>query len=679
MSFSALLKSSGLTIGTLFLLSCDNSDTVNAQIQTSTTASSTETTLPSSIYTMQRMEHVANWQTPRIEQLDYLSFKRFESLEQKRWVQGAFYAGLTQLAERSRNTFYTQWISHKGETWNWQLGPYTYYADDQLIGQTYLWYYKNHRQEPSIIEPTKQAFDEILTNPPAADLLFTEDKDNNDIYTCQVRWCWADALFMAPATWFGLSDVTGDPKYADYANEEFKATVNFLFDEENDLLFRDSRFFDMKGDFGESLFWARGSGWVFAGLARTMEYIDDDHPDRDFYVNLFKRMSYRLKALQKEDGSWAMSLLAGEKMPQPETSGTGFFTYGLAWGVNQGILDLAEFEETIAKGWNALDSAIHPDGKLGWVQGIGAAPGGVSFDDSQIYGVGAFLLAGSAIYDLQLDREMSGEINTVDSEVKAYARFVPERQDDLAWENDKVAFRVYGPAAPLAGHSSGVDAWFKKVDYSIIDKWYLGNASGYSYHEDRGEGYDVYHTGTSRGVGGSSIWVDGEPYSAHSFKSYNILQSGKDTVEFVIRYEWETPLGLVKENKKVTLELGSQLYNVDSKFTLDGKPTRLPVAIGLATHDERAGVNFNQEAGHISTWEIIDTLGVGTGVLVAADKVDEIKHVVSEEQDVSHIWLITHTSDNGELSYKAGFAWEGAGVISTQEEWLHYLSKTSAR
>ena len=218
---------------------------------------------------------------------------------------------------------------------------------------------------------------------------------------------------------------------------------------------------------------------------------------------------------------------------------------------------------------------------------------------------------------------LSGEAAVVDQTVavvsgpepvvKAYGRFVPERDDDFTWENDKVAFRVYGPSSGGKGQVSGVDAWFKKVPYSIIDKWYAEHLSGKSYHEDNGEGYDPYHVGDSRGVGGTAIWADGVAWPAAMYNEYEILQSGEDVVEFRLQYEWETPLGLVAESKTVSLRLGEHLYRVNSVFTLDGQPAALPVAIGLTTHDEKAQVFSNTETGRISTWEIIDDKGVGTG------------------------------------------------------------------
>jgi hypothetical protein len=263
--------------------------------------------------------------------------------------------------------------------------------------------------------------------------------------------------------------------------------------------------------------------------------------------------------------------------------------------------------------------------------------------------------------------------------VVAYGRFVPEREDDFTWENDKIAFRVYGPNSSGVGPVSGVDAWLKKVPYSIIDKWYAGFLEGISYHEDHGEGYDPYHTGTSRGVGGTAVWADGQAWPAGTFKSFEVLQSGGDVVEFVLQYEWETPLGQVTEAKTVSLALGERLYRVKSVFTLDGEPASLPVVIGLTTHDEAAQVASNGDAGRISTWEEIDGKGLGTGALMAPDRTVEIMHLPSEEKDASHIWLVTASDDNGELSFRAGFAWSGAQEITTLEQWNNYLDSRAGQ
>jgi hypothetical protein len=263
--------------------------------------------------------------------------------------------------------------------------------------------------------------------------------------------------------------------------------------------------------------------------------------------------------------------------------------------------------------------------------------------------------------------------------VMAYGRFVPEREDDFTWENDRVAFRIYGPASSGKGQVSGVDAWLKKVQYSIIDKWYKGFLEGISYHEDHGEGYDPYHVGDSRGVGGTAIGVEGKPWPAGKFDSYKLLQSGDDVVEFRVEYEWETPLGLVAESKTISLALNEQMYRVKSKFTLDGKPAVLPVAIGLTTHDGKAEVFSNPEAGRISTWEVIDAKGIGTGALIAPERLSQVLHIPSEEKDVSHIWMVTSTSADGGLSFRAGFAWEAAKYITTVDAWNKHLDASNGQ
>jgi hypothetical protein len=273
----------------------------------------------------------------------------------------------------------------------------------------------------------------------------------------------------------------------------------------------------------------------------------------------------------------------------------------------------------------------------------------------------------------------SAGAESTDETRMAYGRFVPEREDDFAWENDKVAFRVYGPSSGGKGQVSGVDAWLKKVPYPVIDKWYAGFLAGKSYHKDHGEGYDPYHVGSSRGVGGTAVWIDGVAWPAGKYKSYEVLQSGGDVVEFTLQYEWDTPLGKVGENKTISLALGEQLYRVNTVFTLDGEPASLPIAIGLTTHDEAAQVSDNNRTGRISTWEVIDENGLGTGVMMAPGLEPKILHTPSEEKDVSHIWLVTSSNDNGELSFRAGFAWEAAQEITSFDEWNHYLDSRAGQ
>jgi len=192
--------------------------------------------------------------------------------------------------------------------------------------------------------------------------------------TCQTRWCWADAIFMAPPAWSAVSNVTGDEKYRKYAIEETDATIEYLYDEETGLFFRDSRYFKYKTENGGKVMWSRGNGWVYAGLVRFIETLPKDHPARDRYEALFRSMTDALISRQRESGYWPTSLDDDALFPNPETSGTAFFGFGLAWGVNQGILTDTKYITARDKAWTAMKNAVKPTGMVGWVQQIGKDP-----------------------------------------------------------------------------------------------------------------------------------------------------------------------------------------------------------------------------------------------------------------------------------------------------------------
>ena len=188
-----------------------------------------------------------------------------------------------------------------------------------------------------------------------------------------------------------------------HALSEFWATTNFLYDPSERLYYRDSRFFALRDANGRKVFWSRGNGWVFAGLVRMMEALPLNDPDRRRLQDLFQEMAGRVKELQKADGYWPPALLAPEGSP-PESSGTALFTYGLAWGIEHGLLERAEYETAVRRGWSALERAIQPDGRLGWVQQVSDRPDEVVATDTEIYGVGAFLMAAAAVVALDLRR-----------------------------------------------------------------------------------------------------------------------------------------------------------------------------------------------------------------------------------------------------------------------------------
>jgi rhamnogalacturonyl hydrolase YesR len=247
--------------------------------------------------------------------------------------------------------------------------------------------------DKKLLGPAMALFDFLADRPYNESLAWT-----NGIETRELAWC--DALFMGPPALSATSVATGNRKYLDLADRLWWKTTEYLYDKNEHLYYRDSRYFESREPNGRKVFWSRGNGWVIAGLARVLQDMPPDYPSRPRYVALFKEMAAKVASLQGEDGYWRASLLDPGSLPNPETSGTGFFVYSLAWGINKGLLDRAAYEPNVRRGWRALVEATHPDGMLGWVQRIGDKPGATSRETTEVYGVGALLMAGSEVYRL---------------------------------------------------------------------------------------------------------------------------------------------------------------------------------------------------------------------------------------------------------------------------------------
>ncbi|WP_342807874.1 glycoside hydrolase family 88 protein [Alteromonas sp. M12] len=345
-------------------------------------------------------QKVAQWQIKQLEDdnYDYLAERYHNSSSNPLgWIQAAFYIGLTRWVEtvNDRNAF--AHIEKMAQEQDYQLLlKRPMHADDHAIGQTFLWLTEQTGNQEAY-KPTKKMFDKILAAPPKVSLEMIDEQPRRRGFegACQDRWCWSDALFMAPRTWLKLSNITGDNRYFDYADKEYWATVDYLFSEKHGLFFRDSRYFDKKSDNGKPVFWSRGNGWVFAGLPLIIDDLSKEHPSRQRYIELYKRYAAALQAIQKPNGYWSPSLLDPNKVKTPETSGTAFIIFGLAWGVNNGILTDAKYKTSVLKGWQAIEKATQANGKVNWVQQVGKSPDPVSEHETQFYGAGAVLLAAS--------------------------------------------------------------------------------------------------------------------------------------------------------------------------------------------------------------------------------------------------------------------------------------------
>jgi rhamnogalacturonyl hydrolase YesR len=207
---------------------------------------------------------------------------------------------------------------------------------------------------------------------------------------------------MSPPVLARLYTITGDEAYLNFLGDMWWDSYEFLYDQEDDLFFQSHWFFKYKTPNGFKTFWARANGWVMAGTVRVLQHLPADHQYHARFVALHQAMAQKVITLQQEDGLWRPSLLDSAQAPYPETSSTGFFTYALAWGVNNGYLDRETFQPHIMSAWKGMVEAIHPDGMLGWVQPGGSEPDEVTFDNFQEFGTGAFLLAGSEVYKMGL-------------------------------------------------------------------------------------------------------------------------------------------------------------------------------------------------------------------------------------------------------------------------------------
>lgn len=312
----------------------------------------------------------------------------------RNWTWSTLYDGFMAASPTLRDPKYRDAMGAMAEHFHWELRSKVPNADDQSLGQTYL-QLDLLRPAPQKIDPTRTALDGILAGAAAR-------IPSNQ---AQIPWWWCDSLFMAPPVWSRMYAATHDRKYLAYIDNHWWETSDLLYDKQRHLFYRDVTFLHAKDRRGNPVFWSRGNGWVMAGLARTLEYMPQDEPDRARYEVQLQQMAAAVIKLQDpKSGLWHADMLDAEDYPQPETSGSALMTFAVAWGINHGVLDRAAFLPAIRSAWRGLVSQIYATGRLGNIQQTGAAPAHYLPGSSYNYGVGAFLLAGAQVADLSEDR-----------------------------------------------------------------------------------------------------------------------------------------------------------------------------------------------------------------------------------------------------------------------------------
>ncbi len=658
------------------------------------------------------------------------------------WTEGALWTGLFAHVQSTQEAKYLNYLKGVSEGLKYGLGPRLEFGDDHCVAQLHLWHYLRD-ELPQQLGPSEKVLNDFISRPHTEDLLWV-----NHIHLRE--WAWCDSLYMAPPSLAAMHAATGDIRYLDVMDELYWKTTDYLYNPEEQLFFRDSTYFKKKEKNGENVYWSRGNGWVFAGLCHILQHMPADYPSRPRYVKLFKEMAGKLKSLQLDDGSWHASLLDPDSFPAPETSGTAFFAYGFAWGVNNGILPKDPYLPAAQKAWDRLVKNVHADGKLGYIQPIGADPRQTTFDDSSVYGVGGFLQLGhellkqlilqdakvstikaknpshlvrlntpvtldwalvksqlsgvtadnfavrdqvrgyflpSQVIDTDLDGTPDQAVFIADftpAETRDFqliqlgktrpakplnpttARFVPERKDDFAWENDRVAFRAYGPALAVEKARGGFDVWTKSVRTPIVDTWYRND----DYHSDNGTGLDGYKVGETLGCGGLG-YLDskGKLHTSPVFEKFEVIDQGPAVLRFKLTYpELEIDGAKIRETRVISMPLGTHAFEVQSSFEVEGDAKGIRPVAGLAkrTPKGRPSAFSGQLMGY---WDpVMNQDGNGhIGTFLINNKDAKNGHVNQPD----HLLKVLASDLSHPVTYHAGAMWSKVEQLDPESFNIH--------
>lgn len=603
-------------------------------------------------------------------------------------------------------------------------------------------------------------------------------------------WWWADALYMVMPVMTKMYLLTGEVKYLDKLHENFLWSDSLMWDKEAQLYYRDGKYIWPKVttacDGGKS-FWARGDGWVLAGLAKVLADMPRDYQHRPIFVQRFQQLAEGVARCQQPGGYWSRSMLCEDDAPGPETSGTAFFCYGLLWGVNHGYLDKAQYAPVIEKAWNYLSTkALQADGSIGYVQPIGEKPDPTKIVDARSqapFGTGAWLLAacervryldGTAsqqplqgaprtadgksmtvtvsnptahdrcdVVELSADAVFSAlgiaggrQFLVLDGDnverpyqlthdgkvlfqafvapmqtatftlkrgepraarLDCNGRIYPDREDDLTWENDKCAWRMYGPKMHNKG-VSGFDTFAKNVTYPVQDALYHNELTSYAvnarlkkagrgsewaqlhrdvytYHRDRGQGMDAYTVGTTLGAGAPALMDGGNLIMPDVYEKAEIIENGP--LRFCVRLQMYEQHG-IRETRTFTQDKGTHLARVEVAYS--GAAAGTPVASGIVVHKSQpTAYAINKKAGYIAYSDALDTPQGQNGQLFIGcyypEKMKALKYQPLPEEKaggIGHVLGITTLAADKPFTYYAGSAWSKYDV-PTMAVWEQLL------
>jgi unsaturated rhamnogalacturonyl hydrolase len=310
--------------------------------------------------------------------------------DDRNWERGTWYTGVMAAYKATGDQVFLDQCLKWGEQHQWAVGTEKQGANRLFCVETWT-ELSLLKKDPAMIAPALTHLNTPAYNSPVGP---------TGVWYLEGLRRYADSLYGA-CTLAMLSKATGDQKYVGYMHAFFWDVHNELFDRNDHLFYRDNRFIEQRTKNNKKIFWSRGNGWVMGGIVRVLEYLPESDAQRGRYVELLRQMSEAIAKNQRADGLWSPNLGDAEEPNSPETSGTAFFCYAMAWGINHGVLDRKTYLPVVDKAWDALVKSVTPEGRILWGQLVGDRPVALGKDDTHEYVTGTFLLAASEVYTLR--------------------------------------------------------------------------------------------------------------------------------------------------------------------------------------------------------------------------------------------------------------------------------------
>lgn len=412
-------------------------------------------------------------------------------------------------------------------------------------------------------------------------------------------------------------------EYIDYAARMTLDTFRELRDPETGLVNQARGVMWMERGQKTTDCWSRGNGWGSIALGVLLKSFPKDNPLRGKIDALAKDFFSAAVRFQDSDGLWHQEMTFADSYP--EISGTGLLLYGLGRAIEAGVLDRKEYLPAFRKGIGGMLMYVDADGNIGntcsgclaWGDGGKEAYAAHEYYCNEPHAFGPVLLALTEAIALGINEVKTELGSRLEGMVPAcHVRFVPERKGDIAWENDRAAFRIYSQEVKEKV-SSGIDYWGKRVDYPIVEHWYELNGRGLEYHVDRGQGRDFYAVGRNRGIGGTGVWTGKELLVPEPYIGYKILKDGPEELAFSVEYP-EIPCGegSYKLTETIEMVLGTPFFKKTVGLETVGNVPRACIAVGL-TDFGGADVRTDSQNAALSLFEDLGADGKIASAVVA--------------------------------------------------------------